>query len=283
MTTLATQPPTAPAPGLHRHVPFAEYLRWPLLSQSVLKQGQLSMAHLHAAEKRERVKVPTDAMILGTALHVAFLEPEMMSDYVIRWDGGVRRGKEWDAFRDEHASKAILTPAGYESLIGMVRSLRAHPFVRKWVGQIEDTEVSIAGEFGGVPFKARCDALTKEPMVDLKKVRSTDPATVTRTVLAFGYHIQAAIYRTMFNRSRFVLVCVEDEPPFDVCPYELSPALLRIGEAEAASLIQRYRWCQERGEWPGRHNEAEPVMLETPEWMAAGAVTIAGESAFDEE
>lgn len=267
--------------GTHLHVPFQTYLNWPILSQSVLKMGKASMAHLDAARRREAVKKATDDMVLGSALHTAFLEPELAATHIAVWDGGARRGKEWEAYKSDNVGRIILTENANEKLAGMMRSLRRHPVVRQWVSKIEDTEVSVIGEFCGTPMKGRCDALTPEPMFDLKKVRSADAAMFTRTILTFGYHIQAAIYCRLFNRKRFVMLAVEGDPPHDVVAYELSPAALRHGEQEAMGLIQRYQECERRGVWPGRSDEI--VQLDLPEWATTGAdITIGDEDAFEE-
>jgi hypothetical protein len=281
-----TAPRTAPAPGLYPGVPFADYLAWPLPSQSSLKEGRNSMAHLHAAELGERVKAPTDDMLLGSALHTCFLEPELMPDHVALWTGERRAGAVWRAFCAEHEGKVILTRGLHEKLMGMLPKLRRHPFVREWAARIEHVECAVVGEMRGVAVKGRCDALTPEPMVDIKKVRTTDPAAFTRALVGFGYHLQASMYRRLFNRERFVLLLVEDEPPFDVVPYELSPAFLRAGARELDTLLDRYKFCRDRGAWPGRSEDPEPVLLEPPDWLVgedAGGITIGGVGAFEED
>ena len=262
----------APKPGTYFDVPMTDYLRWPLLSQSVLKEGRASMAHLKAAMDGERVKEQTDDMILGSALHCCFLEPAMMLQKVVLWDGGRRYGGKWDEFEAEHAGKAILTEGNYQNLLGMMTALRRHQVVRAWAGQIEATEVAAVGEVAGVRMKGRCDAITPEPLVDLKKVQSADPRLITKAVLTFGYHIQAYIYRKLFGRSRFMLICVEGTPPYDVVAYELAPSFIRQGEHDALDLLEQVRACQQSGLWPGR--AADVVTLEPPEWLAGDDITI---------
>lgn len=252
-------------PGIYRNIPESEYRGWKLPSQTQFKAGRASPAHMRAAMEAGD-KAPTDAMRLGSALHVAFLEPELMPSKVVKWEGGVRKGAEWTDFSLEHASKIILTPAQHEQLIGMVRSLREHPFVREWQRQVEGVEVSAIGEYCGVLCKARCDALTPSPLVDLKKVRSGDIRSFTNDIVKYGYHMQAAMYRRLFNRDRFVLLTVEDRAPFDVVPYEMSPAMLREGDAALQALVLEYRRCLDTGVWPGRSDQI--VTVECPEWLA---------------
>jgi hypothetical protein len=254
-------------PGIYQGIPFAEYLKWPHLSQSTLKEGRTSMAHLKAAWDEERVTEPTDDMILGSALHVAFLEPEVMLERVAKWDSGTRRGKVWEAFCAEHEGKIILTECMYQHLQGMVRSLRRHPEVRRWLSRIDGVEVSCAGELEGVPFKGRVDALSDDPIVDLKKVRSNDPRMIRRQVYDLGYYLQGAIYTRLFKRDRFMLITVEDKPPYDVVAHEISPVYLGRGMDEAKELLAKVCECMRTGNWPGRSSQIET--LDEPTWLSS--------------
>lgn len=276
---------TFPGPGIWPHVPFADYLKWPLFSNSKFKAGRESMAHLKAELDGERFLVPSDDMILGSAMHVAFLEPELVPTRVALWKGEARRGDEWKAFKEENAGKIILTANAHAKLTGMVRSLRAHPWVRSIIGSIEATELSAIGKIHGVPFKGRLDALAPDMILDLKKVRSGDSRSFTSACMTYGYHTQGFCYRKLFDRDRFVLLTVEDEPPFDVVPYELSPAFLRHGERDAIVILDQYKFAQRTNQWPGRSGDI--VQLEVPEWAIsddeASAITIDGISAISKE
>lgn len=263
----------APTPGIYCNVAFADYLRWPLMSQTTLKEGRTSMAHLKARLDGERVIEPTDDMLLGSALHCAFLEPELMPTKVILWDGGTRRGKEWDAFKAAHTGKVILTETMHEKLVGMIGSLRRHKQVRDWVQRMEGTEVSCVGEIEGLPMKGRIDALTDDPIIDLKKVASADPFLFRSKALDYGYHIQAAVYCHLFNRGRMTLITVEDSPPFDVVAYPIGAELLEAGREEASGLIQRVQWCMKNNEWPGRCPDIEEP-LGLPEWAKREAFQV---------
>lgn len=264
-----------PKIGTYRNVAEAEYRKWPLPSQSQFKAGRASMAHMKAAMEAGD-SAPTDAKRLGSALHVAFLEPKLMLEKVVKWEGAARRGAEWTAFAAEHAHQTILTAPQHAQMVGMVRSLRAHPFVKAWQSKSQDVEVSAIGEYCGVLCKGRCDALTPDPLVDVKKVRSGDLRTFTSDILKYGYHMQAALYRRLFDRERFVLVAVEDRAPYDVVPYELSPSMLKLGDDQLQALVFGYRECLRTGEWPGRSSEI--VMVEPPEWAMPDVSII-----YDEE
>jgi hypothetical protein len=265
-------------PGLFPGVPFADYLKWPIPSQSTLKHGRESMAHLKAAMDGERFIEPTDDMILGTALHTAYLEPSEAEERISVWAGGRRYGKEWTLFREANKDKIIITESQEYQLAGMVESLRRCKIVRNLIDDVE-VELGVVGYFQSYPLasgwlmKARCDVLSTDAIIDLKKVRTADPRKFTYAAIEYGYHIQAAVYRKLFDRDRFILVCVEDQPPYDVVPYELSPAFVRAGETEAARIIERAQECERTGIWPGRSG-GEVCQLEPPEWLLGDALDL---------
>lgn len=258
---MTTTPSTIPTnPGIYPDVPFDQYLSWPYASQSVLKKGRESAAHMKAAIDEDTT--PSDDMLLGSALHCAFLEPELLLDSVAHWDrvtdsgnAKPRKSKEWDEFAGQHKGKLILNTPMYDKLQGMLKSLRKHPFVREWIGKIEMVEVSGISEWCGVKIKGRCDAFTTDPLVDLKKCQSNDLYLFQSNAFKYGYGIQRAVYRKVFNRDRFILLTIEDKPPYDVVPFEFDDDAAKQGEEEAMQLLGMYRHGMKTNEWPGKSDE----------------------------
>lgn len=274
-------------PGIYSGVSFEHYLQLHIMSQSTLKAGRDSMLHLkYAIDHLADDDQPTDAMTLGSALHVAFLEPALMLTKVANWTGPRRAGNEWLAFKAENRDKAILTPNMFSKLQGMITALRKKAEIRSWISKVEEVEVSAVGVVGDILFKGRADALTDDPLCDLKMISKGDDRTIAKRIYDFGYHIQAHIYKTLFGRERFCFAFVEEEPPHDVRPIELSESWLKLGKTETNSLIQRYNHSARLNNWPGRSEKCEVV--EPPNYLmensgVAGSITIGGESAFGSE
>ena len=252
--------------GAFYNVPFADYLAWPLWSQSTIKEARKSAAHAKAA--REFKAEPTDAMILGTALHLAFLEPEDAREKIVTWAGKVRRGKEWDEFRSLYQDKIIHTVNQTEQLAGMMQAMLASPFIKEISALISDVEITEIGQVCGLRCKGRADALVGKTGYDIKKVADADPWKFQKAIIDYGYDIQGAMYCELFELDRYILIAVEDDPPHDVVPYEFSGAMLRNGrlklEACAAVILQ----AEKTGLWPGR--SASPVLLDPPEYDLMG-------------
>lgn len=265
-------------PGLHLDVPFERYLQLPRYSQTILKNGLKSMAHLRAVFLRQTAMIPTDDMVLGSALHVAFLEPHLVASRLVVWDGPRRAGKEWETFKSFHQAqgKIILTVNQQAHLTGMMQSLRAHPEVKRWMDKVppSNLELTAIGEVEGLPMKGRCDALPEgsNVILDVKKTTSCDARDFLRSVRDYGLDLQGAIYRELFSRERMILFAVEDEAPYDVVPFELSPARLRSGLAQAKEIIEKVKECEATGIWPGRSSGI--VQLDLAEWEGTSTVNF---------
>jgi hypothetical protein len=59
-----------------------------------------------------------------------------------------------------------------------------------------------------------------------------------------------------------------------------------IGRKETCALLQRYKWCLARNEWPGVSEKID--VMDPPDWVeqkfgSAGEITLAGATAFSEE
>lgn len=233
-------------------MPEPEYRAVDAWSQSAIKKVRISPRH--ALHERSSKKEPTDAMALGTALHLALFEPERLVDEVRAYDG-TRRGKAWDEFTAENAGKIILTRSAHDKLGRMVKALRADACVRQIVSGIEATEASAFDVWSGVKVKGRADALARigddACIIDLKKTTDSGIEDPAGTIVNMGYHYQAAMYCELFQRSRFVFVMVSESEPHHIRTVELSSDDLRHAMRDIEQFIDVIRVCTERGEWPG--------------------------------
>ena len=255
---------------LYNDLTFGQYLAQPAMNQSTLKAGRISMAHLKAAI--DTPVIPTDAMKFGTALHCAFLEPELFFSKVVQWTGKARRGKEWDTFSETHKCKTILTPGPYNKVVPMIAALRSDPDIIKWQAATVATEVSAMGTINGVPCKGRTDALTTGPICDLKKIASARiraaanrPEKLAWHIKSYGYDLQGAMYTELFNTERFIIFFVEDAPPYSTVVVELGHEPLTRARAELYRLLDNYKECCKTGLWPGPfEGEGMITLVELP-------------------
>ena len=166
---------------------------------STLKEFARSPAHYKAALQSPRES--TDAMDLGSAFHLLALEPEREGELLAVWDEGTRRGKAWDAFKEKHAGKLLLTRDAYETAKAMAASVRSSPQAKPYLhgGQ---AEVTLQWEEQGLKCKGRVDYLTPTHLVDLKGTRCG-------AVEAFGKQMYDAKTAAQTSMPPSASLCVE--------------------------------------------------------------------------
>ena len=251
--------------GTFPNLPLADYLRVPLWSQSSLKEAAKSALHAKAARDASVRTPPTDAMLLGSALHLAFLEPDKAEGRIVVWLGKARRGEAWADFQAKNKGKIILTNDQYGRLAGMIHALRDNFFVDK-LARFGDmpVEVTKIGDVCGLKMKGRADALGEFTICDIKTVKSADPRKFLNACIQFGYDVQGAVYCELFDRDKFCLICVESDRPHDVVVFELSQAMLDNGRRKMMGYIKTILEAERTGIWPGR--SSTPITLESPSW-----------------
>ena len=213
----------------------------------------------------------TPAMKLGQMIHRAILEWDSL-DYVVRPEGKegnftTKEGKEW---RDGQ-TKPIITADEYQTILGMRDSVNAHPAVKRVLANAR-TEVSLfANGEDGVLRKARIDALPESGnvIVDIKSCQSADPDLMAKSVVSYRYDVQAAYYLDICNilgiqKSEFLFVCVEKQPPFAVAVYALDQDAIEWGRKQYQRDLAAIANCESKDEWPSFTTDITTLAL--PAW-----------------
>jgi len=270
--------------GIHQGIPFDQYLAIDALSQSAIKAGLRSMAHM-----RVPPKPATDAMNLGTLVHSCQLEPERVANtHVVMDDSGICREiggakprattkyktwrSEWEAV---HEDQEIVSAEDFDKATDMVRSLAEHPVAHRLFGRQGGTEATLVWEcpMTGLRCKARFDALTTDDWPtggDLKTTQDASEEAFVRSIIRYGYHIQAAWYchghRVLTGTlPNFVIVAVESVPPYAVNTFEIGEDWLVIGTLEYERVLRQYKRCLETGEFPAYAPEI--INPSVPKWL----------------
>ena len=209
------------------------------LSFSSLKEFIKSPAHFLAYKKREFVE--SASMRLGTAVHMALLEPEKFA-------------KEYDVTSLRKNTKAYKEMAEQKPEITYMNAvdLLAHCPRR---------EEEVKGDIQGFPFRGFVDAMSSECIVDIKTTQDGSPQGFGRSVINYGYHLQAAIYREMTGVDDYFIIAIENSSPYNVCIYKLSQGYLDKRYAMMTDGI--YKFNHWDGEETGYENN---LTLELPRW-----------------
>jgi len=256
-------------------LPHDEYLAAAGLSSTGLRELLRSPAHFVAS--RTAPRKPTEALVLGTAIHLGVLEPDRFASEVVerpKFDRRTKIGKAdaetWDA---TNAGRIGLDADALADVRACVESVHAHPAAARLLADGRP-EVSVlwADEDSGVACKARLDWWRDDGViVDLKTTDDASPTAFARTVARYGYHVQAAWYaRAAAALGRpapaFVFVAVEKTAPFAVGCYALDPEAMDAGRARVADALSTYEWCARASVWPAYSTLIESISL--PAWAA---------------
>lgn len=278
-----------PLPGIHHGVSFEDYQQWQAINFSRLKPIRQTASKCRW--EMDHPKKPTPAMILGSALHVATLEPGRFDQlfYICPpCDRRTAEGKEVFAKAEQSAQGRLLIRSGSkedEALMSQLTELRgmaaaihasraAQPFLQA-AGQNEVSLLWLDKETG-LTCKARCDRLIESfapwgcPVVlEIKSTRCADDWEFGRDCQKLGYAAQAGCYRTGYQAitgvwPAHVIVAVESLPPHDLKVHMLDDQSLQTGASQYRQMLSRYAECLAFDSWPGYPDVVSTLSL--PNW-----------------
>lgn len=247
-----------------------------------------SPAHLRHALDHEGA--PTEARVLGDALHLSVLQPHLFPlKYAVapKVDGRTKDGKAALAkFREENPGKVELKPDEYERCLRMSESVWKHRAARELLEQSGPIELSAVFDHSasGLRCKMRADKLAMFggllAVVDLKTTPDASPREFAKSIYRYGYYRQGAFYLGGFSAlakkllaltgaappERFITIAIEKDEPYPVAVYDLSDEALSLGRQDLGPLVRRYRSCRESRQWSGYGEDVRPISLPPYAW-----------------
>lgn len=260
----------------HEGLSNEDYHRLKAVSPSQIKVLGRSPLHYFdqfLAEDREK-REPTPAMMLGTALHTAVLEPELWDSTIAvpphSFDRRTKAGKELAAaFEAESAGKLVLSVEDADQVRRMADAVREHPaarFLLELPGRREASYTWVDPETG-LQCKTRPDWHSEDGrlVVDVKTTKDASRSEFARSIAGFDYHVQAAWNRAALGAEQFLTIAVENVRPFAVAVYPASPAMIAAGDRRIAAALQLLAQCHAEGRWPG-YGDLVQEPIELPGW-----------------
>lgn len=258
-------------PGFVHNLSFDEYLAVPALSGSTIVNMRRSPLYYKHCWDNPQPETP--AQKLGTAAHLAALEPTRLNQIAV-WGRGegenVRRGKVWDAFEEAHAGKMILTASEYDSMYGIARAVHSYAPAHKLLCQPGPIELSMfwTDKVSGRKFKGRIDKVIprKHTILDLKSTRSATPYKFGGQAYSLGYHIKAYLYCSGYeaitgHKAMFKWLAIESKPPHECAVYRATPDILLQGAEDLDVLLKKLSECESSNEWPPDMTEESDLIL----------------------
>ena len=230
-----------------------EYHEQNALNKSGLVQLAKSPAHFyewyHAANEE-----PTKAMVIGTAIHTAILEPDKYDQSIIiapQVDRRTKDGKaEWAMFEKEAKGKIILNQDEASAIKGMKESVYNNitAFDLLLEGKPEQS-IFFNDPVHQFLCKVRPDWYTDEgEVVDIKTCLDAGYDGFSRTIANYKYHWQALFYLngltavTERQHNKFIFIAIEKEPPYAVAVYEATKDMLQYSRKTDCTHIRHV--CQ---------------------------------------
>jgi len=254
-----------------------EYHQQAALNKSGLVQLSKSPAHFnewyHAADEE-----PTKAMVLGTAIHLAVLEPDKYDQSIIiapQVDKRTKAGKEqWASFEKKAKGKIILNQDEVSTIEGMKSSIYNNRTAYDLLLEgVSEQSIFFKDPAHDYLCKVRPDWYTNDrEVVDLKTCLDAGYDGFSRAIANFKYHWQALFYLsgltavTEKQHNQFIFIAVEKEPPFAVAVYEATEDMLNTAKKQIAPILDVYAECLKTDVWPGYKDELQRIEL--PRWAA---------------
>ena len=266
----------------------AEYHARPEVSKSGLDLVHRSPLHFwnRYLNSDRVIEPPTEAMLLGSALHTRVLEPHLFDDeYAVapHCDRRTKEGKMiWADFEEGAQGKTLLKAEDALRITGMAEAVRSHKaarFLLTMPGKAEQSYFWTDDETGE-KCKCRPDwhSADGKIIVDVKTTEDASPGKFLRSsVLGWRYHVQQAFYMQGLPEAEvFLFVCVEKKPPFATVVYSLPPQLAERGLEEARADLRQVAECRAANHWPSYSDEIKELPL--PRWLEEpGAAELVAE------
>jgi hypothetical protein len=234
------------------------------------KLHEKTPGHMKFGEMKE-----TDAMLQGTAIHTAILEPHLYDAKYMRGPED-RRGNKWKDAEAQAVSlgKVCLTDSDYADALLAAKAIRRNPDVMKLLDgdiRVEASAFWVDAETG-VKMRCRPDAMnqTTEIMLDLKSTADASDHEFQKKIAKFGYHVQEAIYTDGWlqagggNIKGFAFIVIEPDAPFFSRVIELAPGAVLEGYEVYRRALLRYKRCAEANNWAGYDSGVSEMDL--PRW-----------------
>lgn len=211
-------------------------------------------------------------MDIGTALHLAVLEPDLYAERTVIVPADDWRTKDAREVRElaHGAQRTPLLTKDHDLVMRLRRALLANEFVADLLDGAE-TEISYFWDAEGVSCKARADLISRDGHAfgDLKASASASPAFFQRQAFNAGHFLRSVWYADGWEgvtgqRADYWYIVVAREAPHLITLARLDDQAIAWGRLTIRRAIELFRRCRDRGEWPAYCDG--PVSLSLPTW-----------------
>jgi hypothetical protein len=230
-------------------------------SLSAFKKSPLDFLHYKFKPKEQ-----TPAMAFGSMAHNFILEYHTFFDnyYVIDVnapkkptsiqinakkpsDDTIFAIQYWENLSKEAGNLTLITNSDLNELDKLSNSLFKNTAAMHLVIKCKEFEKEYNFKHDNFLFKSFIDAEDSNIRLDLKIVQSAEPKKFQRDAIAYGYHIQAAMYELAGGKRDYYLIAVDRNGGVSV--NKLSEELIAYGMQEINNLLENFNRCVLEDAW----------------------------------
>lgn len=242
-----------------------KYTQWGPLSFSSLTAFARSPLNFVHYKNRQRVETP--AMRLGTLAHRMILEPTKFSETVTVWPGQ-RRGKDWTEYKAANEGMDIVTVPEMDTLTAILNSLKSNAAAMRIMATLTEREMMLEWPHNGVPHRGIIDGYGIGTLVDLKITNDVSERGLTRMIYERKYYVQCAMYCHAlayhgFDIDEAYIIAIESNAPHHVAVCRLAPHYIARGHDEWGAWLDSFR------DWDGQPHHghgADEMEIDAPPW-----------------
>lgn len=278
-----------PGPGARRGISMEDYLRVDAISASTLEAGIFATPrHVRSRLDRDTAFKPTDAMRVGTAVHLLVCEPERSGEVFEKV-----KGAQWKTTEEENPGKIIVPAGSIDTIRAMAKSIRDHPVVAGWLdGKDGKRDVATDRLIGierevclfwidertGLRCKARMDLWIPGVLfTDIKTTSKIGYGAFSRDAEKRGYHRKMWFYgqgaKTLDPDGiapEGYIIASESDHPFCTAVYRYLPTALDEAEVQMRRTMDLFGVCLASGVYPGYSEEI--IDMDIPRYAYAQEV-----------
>lgn len=265
-----------PETGIVSGLPEADYHAAPALSASGawVLANECPALYWHGSPFNPNAAPPENGkhLDIGTALHLAALEPERLRLRTVIVEADDWRTKDARDRRDDvyFAGLVPLLTKDAALVDRLANAIRDNKHARELLDGAE-TEVSYFWNASGIRCKARADVVCRDGrMADLKTSANASPDFFRRQAFNAGHFFRDPFYRDGWEIAagqrvpEYWFIVVGREEPHIVTTCRLDDRAIEWGRLKIGRAMALFRHCRKAGVWPPYCTE--PVTLGLPEW-----------------
>jgi hypothetical protein len=281
-----------PPHGIDYDFPAAEYHKLPLCSKHAL-DTLAEYSPMHLQWHRQNPPKPTAAMIFGSAVHTAVLEPEKFdAEFLVAGQCGstVKKSGErcanpgikfteqtgWvcgthgKGLSSQVDESRLISAEDKEKIVNIVRAIGFNRAASELLNAEGKNEASafFTHPKTRTECKLRADGIRPgwECVLDIKTCENASRREFEKAIANYRYFLQAAFYQDGLKEvgieiNSFVFIACEKSAPYGVATYRLMDEAIQAGREEYMRDLAIYAECERTGRWHSYDSEFQDISL----------------------